>query len=87
MTITFRCEHCHKEVKAPDSAGGKRGKCPHCGQTSYIPSPVSEEDVLPLAPLDSAEERQRRKEIQALLEQERELRAELGGEESVPLGL
>lgn len=85
MTITFRCEHCHKDVTAPDSAAGKRGKCPHCGQTGYIPAPVSEDDVLDLAPVDEDEERRRQQEIEALRQQERELIAQTGGGASVPL--
>jgi len=85
MTIKFRCEHCHKEVNAPDTAAGKRGKCPYCGQGSYIPAPVSDEDVLPLAPIDEEEERRRQEEIHALLKQERELIAESKGEPPVPL--
>jgi hypothetical protein len=85
MTIKFHCEHCRREVQAPDEAGGKRGKCPHCGTSNYIPAPVSEEDVLPLAPLDDEEERQRQKEVQELLRQERELLAETRGGPPTPL--
>ena len=85
MAITFQCEHCGKEVKAPDGAGGKRGKCPHCGQSSYIPTPVTKDDAIPLAEIDTEEEKQRRKEEQALLEQERELIAETAPPQSVPL--
>ena len=85
MAITFRCEHCGKDVQAPDGAGGKRGKCPHCGQSSYIPSPVTEDDAIPLAEIDTTEEEQRRKEEQALLEQERALIAETAPPQAVPL--
>jgi len=85
MTITFQCEHCRKEVKAPDAAAGKRGTCPYCGQSNYIPAPVSEDDVLPLAPVDEAEERRRAEQIRALLAQEKQIIAESGGEPSVPL--
>jgi hypothetical protein len=73
MTIVFQCEHCHKKVKAPDDAAGRRGKCPHCGQGSYIPAPVSEEDLVPLAEVDEQEEARRRAEIERLLQAEREL--------------
>ena len=65
MPITFRCEHCHTEVKAPEAAAGKRGKCPHCGQSSYIPLPVSEEELIPLTPLDEDQERKRQEELRA----------------------
>jgi len=85
MTIKFRCEHCHKTVEAPDSAAGKRGKCPYCDHSSYIPRPVGEEEVLPLAPVDEAEERQRQKELEAIMEKERELLHEMGGEAEIPL--
>lgn len=71
MSITFQCEHCHKEIKAPDEAAGKRGKCPFCGQSSYIPAPVSEDDLFDLAPLDEADETRRRHEIEELLKEER----------------
>ena len=54
MTVKFRCEKCHKTVEAPDSAAGKRGKCPYCGAMSYIPSPDVEE--IPLAPIDESDE-------------------------------
>lgn len=85
MGITFRCEFCHKEVKAPDAAGGKRGKCPFCERSTYIPSPVSEEDVLPLAPLDEAEERHRQEQIDALYQQEHDLLAQTGHSPHEPL--
>jgi len=85
MSIKFTCEHCRKQVKASDSAAGKRGKCPYCGQTSYIPAPVSEGDVLPLAPVDEGEERRRQEEIKRLREKERDLIAETGGPAPVPL--
>ncbi len=85
MTITFRCEKCRKTVEAPNSAVGRRGKCPYCGATSYIPSPVKEEDVIPLAPVDETEERQMQQEIASLLEQERELLHDLGGSPEEPL--
>ena len=85
MTITFKCEHCHKEVTAPDTVAGKRGKCPYCKQTMYIPAPVSEDDVLDLAPIDEAEERRRQEEIRALREQDEALIAETGGNVPVPL--
>jgi len=72
-------------VKAPDSAAGKRGKCPHCGQSSYIPAPVADEDLIPLAPVDEAEEQARRREIESLLAVDRRLLRETGGGPDVPL--
>lgn len=85
MQITFSCERCHKEVKAPESAAGRRGKCPFCNESTYIPMPVSDEDVLPLAPIDEQEEAARQARIKALLEQEKELLAETGGSPEPPL--
>jgi len=69
MSIKFPCEHCGKQVEAPDAAGGKRGKCPSCRQTVYIPMPSDQLEPLDIAPVDEAEERERarlRKETQDL---------------------
>jgi len=85
MSIQIRCEHCGKQVVAPDSAGGRRGKCPYCGGSNYIPAPVSDDDLVPLAPLDEDEERRRQREIDKLLRAEREILAESGGQPTVPL--
>ena len=85
MGITFQCEHCHKEVKAPDDAGGKRGKCPFCHQSTYIPSPVSEEDILPLAEPSEEEERAEKARVQALYQQEHDLLAQTGSGPVMPL--
>ncbi len=85
MTITFRCEKCHNKVEAPGSAAGKRGKCPHCGASSYIPAPVKAEDIIPLSPVDEAEERSHQEEIKTLMEKERDLIHETGGEPETPL--
>lgn len=37
MPIQFRCIHCHKRVQAPDSAAGKKAKCPVCGNVTDVP--------------------------------------------------
>ena len=58
--MEFHCEHCDKLIKAPDSSGGRRGKCPFCGGAAYIPMPEKDSGELPLAPLDPREEQQRR---------------------------
>ncbi len=58
MTITFKCEHCGKKIEAPDYTGGKRGKCPYCKQSNYIPTPVADDDLVPLAPEDTETEQQ-----------------------------
>lgn len=85
MSITFRCEHCRKDVQAPDSAAGKRGKCPYCSHSSYIPEPVNDEDLVPLAPLDEEEERRHQQEVRQLFEQERDLIAQTGSKPQAPL--
>lgn len=86
MTIKFNCEHCRKEVQAPDAAGGKRGKCPFCGTSNYIPAPRTDDDIIPLAPLDEEEERRRQREVRDLLNRERDLLAETGGLPQDPAG-
>ena len=78
MAIRLQCERCRREVQAPDSAGGKRGKCPYCGHSNYIPIGAGDEAPLPLMPIDGREELARRAEIEALRSQERELLAESG---------
>jgi DNA-directed RNA polymerase subunit RPC12/RpoP len=59
MTIVFHCEHCEKKISAPDEFGGKAGKCPHCQQRVFIPSPPDQLEEIPLAPEDPNEERRR----------------------------
>jgi hypothetical protein len=85
MSISFTCEHCGKKVQAPDEAGGRRGKCPFCQGSNYIPDPQVSEDI-PLAPIDEEEERRRREEERRLQEQEEALIAESGGEPAAPSG-
>lgn len=83
MSIKFRCEHCGKSVEAPDAAGGKRGRCPYCQGSNYIPTPVAEEDILDLAPEDEQENARRKAEEEAIRRQERELLAEMGPRDAV----
>jgi len=75
MTIRFHCEHCGKTVEAPDSAGGRRGKCPYCQGSNYIPTPGDEEEI-DLAPLDESTERLRRQEERELRQADRDLLSE-----------
>ena len=57
MSISFNCPRCKKKIKAPDTAGGKYGQCPHCNYRCYIPSaPDENEPELKLAPIDDKEE-------------------------------
>ncbi|MFH1369898.1 MAG: hypothetical protein ABII09_01220 [Planctomycetota bacterium] len=46
MSIRIICEKCGKPVKAPDSAAGKRGKCPFCKNSVQIPSYVPINDTV-----------------------------------------
>ena len=85
MTVKFLCEHCHKEIKAPDSAAGKQGKCPYCGESNYIPAPAENREEIPLAPIDEASEQSRVAEVESLRAQERELLHALSGEPEAPL--
>ena len=65
MSIELNCPNCEHTIRAPDDAGGKHGKCPYCQAKVYIPAPVTDDDIIPLAPIDETEE-----------ERERELRRE-----------
>lgn len=73
MTIQFHCSHCGKKVTAPDAVGGRRGKCPYCQQSNYIPSPTSDDDIIDLAPLDDMEELRQKEMEKRLLAQEHDL--------------
>jgi hypothetical protein len=79
MTIKFHCNGCGKKIEAPDTAGGKWGKCPACHNKVYVPLPETE-DELKLAPVDESEE-QRKKQL--LLETHR-LTQDILQERSVP---
>ncbi|MHC4563068.1 MAG: TFIIB-type zinc ribbon-containing protein [Planctomycetota bacterium] len=88
MSIQFDCAYCGKIIKAPDAAAGKRGRCPHCGQTNDVPVPLPDthdDDVFDVAPLDDEDERQREQELRRLMDQERELLAESREQATVPL--
>jgi len=55
MPIKLHCDHCGKEIKAPDTAGGKWGKCPACHNRVYVPLPATDDDELKVSPLDESE--------------------------------
>lgn len=59
MAIEFHCEHCGKKVRTKEEAAGKRGRCPYCKQSVYIPMPQSEIEPLDLTPLNESEEKKR----------------------------
>lgn len=57
MPISFHCQSCKKQIKGPDAAGGKWGRCPHCNHRCYIPTTKSDDEPeLTLTPLDPNEE-------------------------------
>jgi hypothetical protein len=58
MAIEFHCEHCGKLVRAADEYAGKRGKCPGCQQSVYIPTP--EIEPLSILPVDKDDEQRQR---------------------------
>ncbi len=60
MSIKFHCEHCGKKIDAPDSTGGKWGKCPACHNRVYVPQMETEEE-LKLAPIDETEEERQKR--------------------------
>jgi hypothetical protein len=59
MAITFHCEHCGKKIEAPDSAGGKWGKCPACHNKLYVPG-LDPDEELKLAPIDESDQAKQR---------------------------
>ncbi|MBI1825690.1 MAG: hypothetical protein HY287_08770 [Planctomycetes bacterium] len=56
MSIELNCPNCEHQIRAPDTAGGKHGLCPYCQTKVYIPVPVTDDDLIPIAPLDPDEE-------------------------------
>ncbi len=40
------CPSCHKKIKAPDSAAGKKAKCPSCGTVMMLPAAVQDAEVV-----------------------------------------
>ena len=77
MPISFKCEHCGKQIEAPDSAGGQRGRCPYCKHSNYIPSPVSEEEIYDLAETDEEDDKRAASEREQLREQDLSLLSEM----------
>jgi hypothetical protein len=50
MPIEFPCPTCHQQVRTPDAAAGKKGRCPNCGTVVIIPAPVTVVAPGPLSP-------------------------------------
>lgn len=69
--IEFHCPQCDRLIKAPEGSGGKKGVCPSCGRTVYIPTPSDELEPYDLAPVDEADQRhQAQLEAEALAQQQ-----------------
>ena len=60
MSIELHCTKCGKLVRAPDEAGGKRGKCPYCQEAVYVPMPHDDSEEIRVAPIDEKEEQRAR---------------------------
>src|SRR5262245_26257875 len=87
MSIEFHCEHCGKLIQAPRESAGRRGKCPHCQNINYIPSPRDELEAYDLAPIDQEAEHRRAREEAMAHEIQRKLlheRKEVEGPEVAP---
>ena len=63
MAIIFHCGYCDKKIEAPDSDGGKWGKCPACHNKLYVPD-LNANAELKLAPIDE-NDRERQKQLMA----------------------
>jgi hypothetical protein len=59
MAIEFQCHHCGNKVKTSEEHAGKRGRCPHCKNSVYIPTPSEALDIIPLVPIDEEHEREK----------------------------
>ncbi len=82
MSIVFHCDYCGKKIEAPDSAGGRWGKCPACHNKLYVPSPDSDDEELKLAPIDETDlEREKR-----LLAETQRLTQDIMSETDIPDG-
>jgi hypothetical protein len=76
MAIEFHCDHCGRLVRTSNENAGKRGKCPHCHLSVYIPTPSEELEPLRLAPVDDNEQRARERALEESRELARKLREE-----------
>ena len=81
MPISFHCQSCKKQIKAPDVTGGKWGNCPYCKHRCYIPLPKSDDEPeLVLIPLDESDETQ----IAELMRETKNLTKEILTQSSLP---
>lgn len=79
MSIELHCSRCSKLIRAPESAAGKKGKCPYCQESVYIPTPPEEVDEIPLAPVDDADEQRAEQLRQESLEYAAQVSKAQGG--------
>ncbi len=83
MSIELHCPQCEKLIKAPDTAGGRHGKCPYCGRDVYIPAISSDDEGIPITPVDpqarQREEELRRQTARLTSAVERDVDANSGG--------
>ncbi len=76
MAIEFHCSHCGNLVRSAREHAGKFGKCPHCHQAVYIPTPSEEIEPLRLAPVDEQARREAERQAEELRRLARSLHAE-----------
>jgi hypothetical protein len=82
MAIKLHCNACGKKIEAPDSAGGKWGKCPACHTKIYVPLPQTDDDELKLAPLDETEEQKQKQLMQETFQLTQHILEEKGPSEA-----
>jgi hypothetical protein len=80
MGITFHCEYCGKKIQAPDTAAGKKGKCPACHNQIFVPAAETGDDELKLVPIDETEEQRQKR----LLAESFKLRQNILSETAIP---
>ncbi len=80
MAIEFHCDHCGKKIRTGDESAGRRGRCPYCKQSVYIPTPREKIELLDLAPVDEEHER----ELEAMRDETRRLASNLLRDKEAP---
>lgn len=89
MPIEFHCTHCNNLIRTGSEHAGKHGKCPHCKNTVYIPTPSEDIETIPLTPIDPGEERRRqqlKEETRRVAETIRSERGEVPEVHKAPVG-
>ena len=84
MPIKLHCPACGKKMEAPDSAGGKWGKCPGCHNKVYVPLPQADDDELKVAPLDETELQKQQRLMAETYQLTREILSEQAAPEAPP---